>query len=73
MYAGLPIGVPVWVRRVVSVSMTDATPRSSTTTVPSGRTITLLGFRSRCTIGTAWTAESAAHNWAATATAQGHG
>lgn len=73
MYAGVPMGVPVWVSRVVSVSSTEATPRSRTTMVPSGRTITLRGLRSRCTIGTACTADSTAHNCAATATAHGQG
>lgn len=69
------MGVPVWVRRVVSASMTEATPRSRTVTVPSCFTITLRGLRSRWTIGTACTALSTAHNCAATATAhcQGYG
>ena len=67
------MGEPVWVSRVVSESRTEATPRSSTVTVPSGFTITLRGLRSRWTIGTACTAESTAHSWAATATAHGHG
>ena len=67
------MGEPVWVRRVVSVSITEATPRSSTVTVPSGLTITLRGLRSRWTIGTACTADSTAHSCAATATAHGHG
>ncbi len=73
MYAGLPMGVPVLVRRVVSVSMTEATPRSRTRTVPSGRTITLRGFRSRWTIGTACTADRTEHSCATTATAHCHG
>ena len=69
------MGEPVWVRRVVSVSMTEATPRSRTVTVPSGFTITFRGLRSRWTIGTACTALSTAHSCAATATAhcQGYG
>ncbi len=61
------MGEPVWVRRVVSVSMTCATPRSSTVTVPSCLTITFRGLRSRWMIGTACTAESTAHSCAATA------
>lgn len=67
------MGVPVWVRRVVSVSMTWATPRSRTVIVPSCFTITLRGLRSRWTIGTACTALSTAHSCAATATAHCHG
>ncbi len=67
------MGEPVCVRRVVSVSMTAATPRSRTVSVPSCLTMTLRGLRSRCTIGTACTAHSTAHSCAATATAHGHG
>lgn len=73
MYAGLPMGEPVWVRRVVSVSITEAMPRSRMETVPSCLTITFRGFRSRCTIGTACTAESTAHSCAAIATAHCQG
>ncbi len=67
------MGEPVWVRRVVSESITEATPRSSTVTVPSCLTMTFRGLRSRWTIGTACTALSTAHSWAATAAAHGQG
>lgn len=67
------MGEPVWVRRVVSLSMTEATPRSRTVTVPSCRIMMFRGLRSRWTIGTACTAESTAESWAATETAHSHG
>jgi hypothetical protein len=61
MYAAVPMIMPTWVPRTISVgefarfttpppptgSIALASPKSSTFTVPSGRTLMLAGLRSR--------------------------
>ena len=72
MYAAVPMIVPTWVARAVSVgeviafaldappgSIAFANPKSSTFTVPSGRTLMFAGFRSRWMIPCSCAASSA--------------
>ena len=56
-YWAVPITVPVWVMPTPSAAR--AMPKSVTLTWPSGVTIRLAGFTSRCTIPATWAAASA--------------
>jgi len=86
MYAAVPMIMPIWVARAVNVgelleswgpevpeSIAFASPKSSTLTVPSSRTLMFCGFRSRWTMPCSCAASSASMIWRAMAIASARG